>query len=172
MLGRGFWRFGHMLLLVAVIALGAAGLAGAFSSSSTSVALASVAAGGNDNDGDDDNDNEEQRNLEGTVLPVECPSERGSRPDVAVVCSVAEARGVPTPAVLPAVNPGSNPPDMFVHTLDGAVRVEFRDRRILDEYQFQEGDYVRLGGRRVHANLFEADDVESVDRFGGDNDND
>ena len=166
MLGRGFWRFGHMLLLVAVIALGAAGLAGAFSSSSTSVALASVAAGGNDND-DDDNDNEEQRNIEGGVHAVQCPTFRGTEPGLAAACI-----DVPEGTTIPAVNPGSNPPDMYVHTIDGAVRVTFRDRRILDEYQFQEGDYVRLGGNRIHTFLFEADDVESVDRAGGDNDND
>ena len=164
MLGRGFWRLGQTLVLVAVLAIGTASLAGAFSSSSTSVALASVAAGGNDND-DDDNDNEEQRNVEGQVLPVECPGVRGTREEVASVCF-----DEPEGATLPAVR--TDRPEMYVHTIDGAVRVTFRDRRILDEYQFQEGDYVRLGGNRVHTFHFEADDVESVDRAGGDNDND
>ena len=167
MLGRGFWRLGQTLVLVAVLAIGTASLAGAFSSSSTSVALASVAAGGNDND-DDDNDNEEQRNIEGGVHSVTCP---GGTPDEIVARAFVCAEE-PRRDFIPATESDANPPRMLVHTIDGAVRVTFRDRRILDEYQFQEGDYVRLGGNRVHTFHFEADDVESVDRAGGDNDND
>ena len=167
MQGRSFWRFGQMLALVAVLALGAATLAGAFSPSATPTAMASPAAQNDNDDGDDGGNDNTETEIEGQVLPVQCPTVRGSDPGVAAVCI-----DLPEGAFIPAVNPGSDPPDMYVHNIDGAVRVIVRDRNLLDQYQFQPGDYVRLGGQRITEFLFEANDVESVDRAGGGDDND
>jgi hypothetical protein len=65
MRGHTSWRFGQMLLLIAVIAIGLAGLASTFAPPDTPVALASVAQGnGNDED-------EEDRTLEGDVIAID-----------------------------------------------------------------------------------------------------
>ncbi len=153
MFGHQFWRFGRLLILIAVVAIGTAGWASAASPSGPSVALASVAADSNENEEDDDNDNQDQGELEGQVLAVQCPLARGSRPDVAAVCA-----DLPEGFVIPAINRGSNPPDAYVHNLDGAVRVIFTDRSLLD--QFSEGDYIRLSGNRLDTFLFEAESIE------------
>ena len=153
-------RFGQIMVVVAAISVAGALFLGAPSPPAT-IALASVAA---DNGNGNDNEDEYQTELEGSVLPVQCPGERGSDPHVAAACI-----NLPEGAFIPAINPGSNPPDMYVHNLDGAVRVVFRDPASLD--QFHEGDYVRIEGQRIHAFLFEARDA-SVEDGGGDNDND
>ena len=150
-------RFGQMVVVVAVISVAGVVFFGTPSPPATT-ALASVAA---DND-NDDNEDEFQTELEGTVLPVQCPGDRGSDPGLAAACI-----NLPEGAFIPAINPGSNPPDMYVHNLDGAVRVVFSDPASLG--QFQEGDYVRIEGRRIHTFLFEAMDASVED--GDDNDN-
>jgi len=153
MFGHHVWRFGRLLILIAVVAIGTAGWASALSPTGPSVATASAVADSNDNDEDDDNDNKDQNELEGQVLPVQCPLARGSRADVDVVCA-----GLPEGFVIPAINRSSNPPDAYVHNLDGAVRVTFTDRSLLD--QFSEGNYVRLSGTRLDTFLFAADAIE------------
>ena len=152
-------RFGQMVVVVAVISVAGVAFLGTSLRPAT-IALASVAA---DNGNGNDNEDEYQTELEGTVLPVQCPGERGSDPHVEAACI-----GLPEGAFIPAINPGSNPPDMYVHNLDGAVRVVFRDPASLG--QFHEGDYVRVEGRRIHTFLFEAREA-SVEDDGGDNDN-
>ena len=95
-----------------------------------------------------DNDNDEHRTeLEGQVLPVECPAVRGDKPWLEAACA-----GVPEGTLIPAINRDSTPPSMFVHNLDGAVWVTFDDPAELDA--FREGDYVYVEGRRVHTFLF------------------
>ncbi len=163
MLKSGAWRIGSMALLVAALTFGAAGLANTFSPA-TSVAFASPVAGGNDNDdGDQDND-EEANEIEGQILRVVCPLERGSDPAVAAVCA-----DLSTGSVIPAINREPDPPDMYVHTLDGAVRVIVRDRARLD--QVAECNYVSVDGERIHTFLFEGQDIEVQDFSGCRNDN-
>ena len=154
-------RFGQMVVVVAVISVAGVAFFGTPSRPAT-IALASVAA---DNGNGNDNEDEYQTELEGTVLPVQCPGVRGSDPHVAAACI-----NLPEGAFIPAINPGSNPPDMYVHNLDGAVRVVFRDPASLG--QFREGDYVRIEGQRIHAYLFEAREATVEDDDDGDNDND
>ena len=151
-------RFGQMVVIVAAISVAGVVFFGTPSPPATTV-LASVAA---DNGNGNDNGNEYKTELEGTVLPVQCPAERGSDPGLRSACV-----DLPEGAFIPAINPGSNPPDMYVHNLDGAVRVVFRNPASLG--QFQEGDYVRVEGRRIHTFLFEATDASVED--GDDNDN-
>ena len=167
MLRSSGWRIGSMALLVAALTFGAAGLVSGFSTEVTPVAFANL-LGDNDNEDEQGGNDNTETELEGQVLPVSCPAERGSRPDVAVVCSEAEARGVMIPAELPATDPGANPPVAHVYNIDGAVRVTFHDRSLVE--QLRQDDYVRLGGQRIHAFHFEADSIESLDR-GSDNDN-
>ena len=121
-----------------------------------------VSANNNDHrtGADNGNDNEEETELEGTVLSVSCPEERGSDERVAAACE-----NLPEGDFIPAINPGSSPPDMYVHNLDGAVRVVFSDPASLD--QFHEGDYVRVKGRTIHTFLFDAREASIVE----DNDN-
>ena len=108
-----------------------------------------------------DNDNDDDRTeLEGQVLPVACPAVRGSEPRFEAACA-----GVPEGTFIPAINTDSIPPSMFVHNLDGAVWVTFADPAELDA--FQEGDYVRIEGRRVHTFLFRGREGSTAD-----NDND
>ena len=108
-----------------------------------------------------DNDNDDHRTeLEGQVLPVRCPAIRGDEPRVEAACA-----GVPEGTFIPAINRDSTPPSMFVHNLDGAVWVTFDDPTELDA--FQEGDYVRIKGRRVHTFLFRGREGSTDD-----NDND
>ncbi len=94
-----------------------------------------------------DNDNDDRTELEGQVLPVQCPAIRGDEPRVEAACAA-----VPEGTLIPAINRDSTPPSMFVHNLDGAVWVTFDDPAELDA--FQEGDYVYIEGRRVHTFLF------------------
>ena len=103
----------------------------------------------------DDNDNDGNE-LEGQVLSVQCPMVRESDPRLEEACS-----GLPEGAFIPAINPGSSPPDMYVHNLDGAVRVVFRDPAELAG--FSEGDYVRIEGRRVGRFLFLAGEASLED---------
>ena len=107
------------------------------------------------------NDNNDYRTeLEGQVFSVPCPAVRGDDPRFEAACA-----GVPEGTVIPAINKDSTPPSMFVHNLDGAVWVTFDDPTELDA--FQEGDYVRIEGRRVHTFLFRGDEGSTED-----NDND
>ena len=162
MLRSGRWRLGWMVLLVAALTFGAAGWMGAFAPAATSVAFARPVAGDND-DGGQDND-EEANEIEGQILRVVCPPERGSDPPVAAACA-----DLPTGSVIPAINRESDPPDMYVHTLDGAVRVIVRDRARLD--QVAECNYVSVDGERIHTFLFEGQDIEVQDFSGCRNDN-
>ncbi len=108
-----------------------------------------------------DNDNNDYRTeLEGQVFSVQCPAVRGDEPRFEAVCA-----GVPEGTFIPAINRDATPPSMFVHNLDGAVLVIFDDPVELDA--FQEGDYVRIEGRRVHTFLFHGDEGSTDD-----NDND
>ncbi len=107
-----------------------------------------------------DNDNDDRTELEGQVLSVQCPAIRGDEPRFEAACA-----NVPEGTLIPAINKDSTPPSMFVHNLDGAVWVTFDDPAELDA--FQEGDYVRIEGRRVHTFLFRGR-AGSID----DNDND
>ena len=96
---------------------------------------------------DNDNDDDYRTELEGQVLPVQCPAVLESEPGLEFACA-----GVPEGTLIPAINKDSTPPSLFVHNLDGAVWVTFDDPAELDA--FQEGDYVRIEGRRVHTFLF------------------
>ena len=107
-----------------------------------------------------DNDNDDRTELEGQVLPVQCPAIRGDEPRVEAACA-----GVPEGTLIPAINTDSTPPSLFVHNLDGAVWVTFDDPAELDA--FHEGDYVRIEGRRVHTFLFRGREGSTDD-----NDND
>ena len=114
----------------------------------------------NDNDDNDqaENDNRDEYEIEGTVLAVSCPDEFGQ---VAQVCG--NLRG----GTIPAINRTSNPPDIYVHNVDGPVRVVFRNPASLD--QFQEGQYVRIDGRRIDVFLFAAE-AGGADIIDNDND--
>lgn len=68
---RAFRRFGHMLLLLAAIAVGIAGLVSTLSPMGPSVALASVVMDNDNDDGDNDNDDDANRILEGTVVSID-----------------------------------------------------------------------------------------------------
>lgn len=167
MLGRALWRSGHVLLLVAVLTFGIAGVANTVSPLNTPIAL----AGDNDNRGSDDNDDDddqEQNEVEGQILTVRCPSTKGTDRSVAAVCT-----DLPEGFVIPAVNRNSSPPDFYLFNVDGAVRVIVRDRGKLEG--ISECNYVSVDGERINANLFEADDISVDDRSGcsgGGNDND
>ncbi len=151
-----------LLVVIVVIALGASpSLMHGFGPSvegtplrSGAVAAAALSSNGN---GNDDNDNNAYRTeLEGQVLPVACPAVRGGDRRFEEACA-----GVPEGTVIPAINKDSTPPSMFVHNLDGAVWVTFDDPTALDE--FQEGDYVRIEGRRVRTFLFRGDSGSTED---------
>ena len=157
MLKNGAWRIGSMALLVAALTFGTAGLVSAFSPAATPVALANL-LGDNEDDGDQDND-EEDNEIEGQVLPVQCPPSG----EVAEVCG--ERRGV----TLPAVDREANPPSIYVHTLDGPVRVTIRNRALLD--QVADCNYISVDGDRVSTFWFEGDDIEIQDFSGCRNDN-
>ena len=156
MVTRSLWRIGFIALLVVGLAIGPAVLASPSAPSAAPVALARD----NDNGGDDNDNNEgERREIEGQVLAVQCPTVRGSVPEVAAACI-----NLPEGAFIPAVNPGSEPPDLYVHTLDGAVRVVLRDRARLE--QIGECNYVRVDGDRISTFLFEAEDIDVIDASG------
>ncbi len=133
------------------------------------VASSPLLDNGNDNDADGaENDNTDEFEIEGQVLAVQCPAVRGQTEDRGVAAACANvAEGV----VIPAINLGSNPPDIYVHNVDGAVRVIFNNAA--DVPSVNEGDYVRIDGRRITEFLFEArgSDVE-VDDDGDDNGDD
>jgi len=120
---------------------------------STTVAASPALDNGNDNGGQTENDNRDESQIEGTILPVACPDESG---EVAQVCGGVQG------ITITAINRTSSPPEIYVHNVDGPVRVTFRDAASLD--QFQEGQYVRIDGRRLDAFLFEADsgDIDIV----------
>ena len=148
-----------LLVIATVLVAGAApvlvhgpGLPGA----APAVARAARAAGPHvDNDNGDD-----RTEVEGQVLPVQCPAIRGDEPRVEAACAT-----VPEGTLIPAINRDSTPPSMLVHNLDGAVLVTFDDPAALDA--FREGDYVRIEGRRVHTFLFRGREGSTDD-----NDND
>jgi hypothetical protein len=102
----------------------------------------------NDNDGGSgaENDNRDETRIEGTILSVACPDQFGQ---FAEVCGGLQG------VTIPAINRGATPPDIYVHNVDGAVRVVFRDPASLD--QFEEGQYVRIDGRRLGVFHFEAE---------------
>ncbi len=108
---------------------------------------------GNDNGGQVENDNQDESQIEGTILPVECPDQSGQ---LAHVCGGVQG------ITIPAINRTSSPPDIYVHNVDGPVRVTFRDPASLD--RFQDGQYVRIDGRQLDTFLFEADadDIDIV----------
>lgn len=116
---------------------------------SGAVAAAALSSNGNDN-------NAYRTELEGQALPVACPAVRGGDRRFEEACA-----GMPEGTVIPAINKDSTPPSMFVHNLDGAVWVTFDDPTALDE--FQEGDYVRIEGRRVRTFLFRGDSGSTED---------
>jgi len=152
-----------MLVVVTVLAVGASPpfmhllVPSGEGASTRSVA---VAAGSPLTSNDDNDNNDYRTELEGQVLPVACPAVRGDDPRVEAACA-----GVAEGTVIPAIIRDSTPPSMFVHNLDGAVWVTFDDPAELDA--FQEGDYVRIEGRRVHTFLFRGREGST-----GDNDND
>ena len=146
-----------IVVVATVLAVGVGPLLGhghGLSGESAAALSVAVAAGpllDNENDNDDD-----RTELEGQVLPVQCPIVQGSEPSLEAACaSVAEG------TVIPAINKDSVPPSMFVHNLDGAVWVTFDDPAELDA--FHEGDYVRIEGRRVHTFLFRGRENASED---------
>ena len=85
--------------------------------------------------------------MEGQILPVQCPLVRGSEPGLEVACEE-----VPEGTVLPAITRDAIPARVYVHNLDGAVLVIFNDPA--ETAAFQEGDYVRIKGRRVSTFLY------------------
>ena len=101
---------------------------------------------GNDNNSGAENDNRDEFQIEGTILSVACPDQFGQ---FAEVCGGLQG------VTIPAINRGSTPPDIYVHNVDGPVRVVFRDPARLD--QFEEGQYVRIDGQRISQFLFEAE---------------
>jgi hypothetical protein len=121
----------------------------------TAAAASPALDNGNDNGGDDraENDNRDEFQIEGTILSVACPDQFGR---FAPVCGGLEG------VTIPAINRTSTPPDIYVHNVDGAVRVIFRDPASLD--RFEEGQYVRIDGRRLGVFHFEADagDIDIV----------
>ena len=110
-------------------------------------AMAASPARGNDNNdhGQVANDNRGEFQIEGAVLPVRCPDQFGQ---AIPVCG--DRRGV----TIPAINRDANPPEIYVHNVGGPVRVVFGNPASLD--QFQEAQYVRIGGRWIERFLFEA----------------
>jgi hypothetical protein len=146
---RGLWRLGRLLLLIAALAVGTAGLAGSWSSSDTSVALASVAADQNDNDEDQNNDNDDEANreLEGQVVSPGggFPGiNRDARPDL-----------------------GRPYPEMYVANVDGIVVVRVVRPEQLDISGVREGDHVSVDGVKINAFLFDAYNIEVTERGGG-----
>ncbi len=142
---------------------GLADLGAAASTAAASPALDN----GNDNGGQAENDNRDEHRIEGTILSVACPDQRGQ---------FAEVCGGRQGVTIPAIDRTADPPSVYVHNVDGAVQVVFRDPARLD--QFEEGQYVRIDGRRISLFLFEAepDDVDIVQGpalrpGGGDNGN-
>ena len=122
------------------------GLADSGTAMYSTVAASPALDNGNDNGGQTENDNRDESQIEGTILPVACPDQSG---EVAQVCGGVQG------ITIPAINKTSSPPDIYVHNVDGPVRVTFRDPASLD--RFQEGQYVRIDGRRIDTFLFEAD---------------
>ena len=120
---------------------------------SSTVAASPALDNGNDNGGQSENDNRDESQIEGTILSVACPDQSGQ---VAQVCGGVQG------VTIPAINRTSNPPDIYVHNVDGPVRVTFRNPASLD--RFQEGQYVRIDGQRIDTFLFEADsdDIDIV----------
>ena len=117
----------------------------------------------NDNDGSSgaENDNRDETRIEGTILSVACPDQFGH---FAEVCGGLQG------VTIPAINRNADPPDIYVHNVDGAVRVVFRNPASLD--QFEEGQYVRIDGRRISLFLFEAESDDNGNGNGNGNGND
>ncbi len=136
------------LVVATVLVIGAAPLFvdGLGPPGGTPPAIRAAAAAGPHFDNDNDNDDHETE-VEGQILPVQCPLVRGSEPGLEVACEE-----VPEGTVLPAITRDAIPARVYVHNLDGAVLVTLDDPAALDA--FQEGDYVRIEGRRVHTFLF------------------
>ena len=151
-----------LLIIATVLMIGGAPLFGdrlGLPGGDPTTVRAAVAAGPHLDNHDNDND-DDRTELEGQVLPVQCPAVRGEDPQLESACA-----NVPEGTLIPAINRDSTPPSMFVHNLDGAVWVTFDDPTELDA--FQEGDYVRIEGRRVHTFLFRGREGSTDD-----NDND
>ena len=153
MVALTFWRLAGALLLAVALLGGIVALPNGAATAGLRTAEAAVAAdrqnaddddddeSDNDDDNDDD-DQDEERELDGQV--------------------VSPSAGVP------GVNRGAAPPEIYVATLDGVVKVVITRPAALDESGVQEGDHVRVDGERVYELLFMGSHIDVKDHCCGD----